>query len=387
MTALMSNSGKGRKGNSKRNSKFDGKCNHCNKRGHKEDQCWIKHPDLKPEKGRDGKERPKFSMMVTMRPKEKSDCSIWYTDSGASDHFSPYKELFQTFHALKEPSEIETAEGTATGTAKGTIKITVVGGDNKEAELKLSNIIYAPNMSSNLLSLMIAYDLGYKTRIMPGHGLRILYNDILVARTTRKQGGLFRLNTTSPSQASQASQALATRTSEFISDLDVSTWHRRLAHLSEDNVRKLAAMAEGMSIRYRTTVGACDACMEGKQHRQPSHKSATRTTQPLELIHSDLCGPIDSASFGGALHFILFIDDYTKYTYIYPLKRKTSSSVLERFQEYKAEVEKQLNKSIKRLRTDGGGEYEKWMSSHLKGSGIIYETTAPYSPEQNGVSE
>ena len=178
----------------------------------------------------------------------------------------------------------------------------------------------------------------------------------LLLKQTQEQGGLFRLNTIS---SSQASQALATRTSESISDLDVSTWHRRLAHLSEDNVRKLAAMAEGMSIRYRTTVGACDACMEGKQHRQPSHKSATRVTQPLELIHSNLCGPINPASFGGALYFILFIDDYTRYTYIYPLKRKTSSSVLERFQEYKAEVEKQLNKSIKRLRTDGGGEYEK----------------------------
>ena len=61
---------KGGKGKSGRNtSKFDGKCNHCNKRGHKEDQCWIKHPQLKPEKGTSfkagGTERPKYSMMAT----------------------------------------------------------------------------------------------------------------------------------------------------------------------------------------------------------------------------------------------------------------------------------------------------------------------------------
>jgi hypothetical protein len=382
ITALISNGGRGKKGSSyKRNSKFEGKCNHCNKRGHKEDQCWIKHPDLKPEKGRDGKEHPKFSMMATMRSKGKSDSSIWYTDSGASDHFSPYKELFQTFHIFKEPAEIETAEGTATGTAKGTIRITVIGGDNKETELELSNVIYAPNMSSNLFSLMAAYDHGYETRITPGHGLRILYNDVLVAQTTREQGGLFRLNTT------PSSLALIARVPGSIPDLDVNIWHRRLAHLSEDNVRKLAAMVKGMSIRYRTAVGVCDACMEGKQHRQPSHQPATRAVQPLELIHSDLCGPIDPTSFGGAMYFILFIDDGTRYTYIYLLKRKTSNSVLERFQEYKAEVEKQLGRNIKRLRTDGGGEYENWMGNYLKGSGIIHETTAPYSPDQNGVAE
>ena len=74
-------------------------------------------------------------------------------------------------------------------------------------------------------------------------------------------------------------------------------------------------------------------------------------------------------------------------SHIYPLKRKTSAEVLEKFGEYRPEVEKQTGKSIKRLRTDGGGEYEKWMGAHLKGSGIIHETTAPYSPDQNGVAE
>jgi len=381
-TALLTNGGKGKKGSShKSNGKFEGKCNHCNKRGHKEDQCWIKHPDLKPERGRDAKERPKFSMMATTRSKGKTDPSIWYTDSGASDHFSPYREHFETFHVLKEPTEIDTAEGTAIGTAKGTVRIRVIGGDNKETDLELNNVIYAPNMSSNLFSLMAAYDLGYETRITPGHGLRIFYNGALVAQTTREQGGLFRLNTI------PSSQAFAARTSGFSPNLTANIWHRRLAHLSEDNVRKLASMVEGMSIQYGTTVGVCDACMEGKQHRQQSHKPATRATQPLELIHSDLCGPIDPTSFGGAMYFILFIDDCTRYTYIYPLKRKTSSSVLEKFQEYKAEVEKQLDRNIKRLRTDGGGEYENWMGNYLKETGIIHETTAPYSPDQNGVAE
>ena len=127
-------------------------------------------------------------MMATTRSK-RSDPSIWYTDSGASDHFSPYKELFQTFHILKEPAEIDIAEGTAIGIAKGTVRITVIEEDNKEIELELNNVIYIPNMSSNLFSLMAVYDLGYETRITPGHGLRILHNVVLVTFSTGYEPG------------------------------------------------------------------------------------------------------------------------------------------------------------------------------------------------------
>ena len=160
-----------------------------------------------------------------------------------------------------------------------------------------------------------------------------------------------------------------------------------MGHLGEENVRKLAKMVEGMKIKFRTSVGVCEACLEGKQTRQPSHQPATRAKEPLELIHSDLCGPIDPTTYGGTTYYLLFTDDFTRMTHIYPLKRKTSSAILAKFKEYRPEVEKQSGKLIKRLRTDGGGEYEKWMEAHLKGSGIIHETTAPYSPDQNGVAE
>src|SRR4030095_6447538 len=141
---------KGGKSNSGRNpAKFDGKCNHCSKRGHKEDQCWIKHPELKPEKSKKD-EKPKYSMMATISPtKRQSGPHIWFTDSGASDHFSPHRALFTTFHKLEKSTVIEIAEGTAIGTGIGTITLIVLGKDDAETELHLNNVIYAPNMSSN----------------------------------------------------------------------------------------------------------------------------------------------------------------------------------------------------------------------------------------------
>src|SRR5579859_7294256 len=394
--ALLTNQGKranqkGGKSKSGKNSpsspKFDGKCNHCSKRGHKEDQCWIKHPELKPEKNRrdEKNERPIYALMATSMsatvPKRQSDPHVWFTDSGASDHFSPHRDLFETFQKLEEPIYIETTEGTAMGTGQGTITITVLSKDDIETELQLNDVIYAPSMSSNLFSLMAAYDRGYETRITPAYGLRIFHEDVLITNSVRVAGGLFRLKT--PTDAF----AYAAQVTESTRELDINIWHRRMGHLGKDNVRKLAKMVDGMGIKVRTTVGVCEACLEGKQTRQPSHQPATRATEPLELIHSDLCEPIDPTSYGGTNYYVLFTNDYTRMTHIYPLKKKSSVDVLERFREYKPEVEKQTGKVIKRLRTDGGGEYEKWMGAHLKGSGIIHETTAPYSPDQNGVAE
>src|SRR5256714_1885184 len=383
VTALMSTQGKG-KGSTNSRKRFEGRCNHCKKQGHKENQCWIKHPELKPVR-QGGKDKPNFSMMA-MTVKRQSDPIVWYADSGASDHFSPHRHLFKTFRTLEEPKTIDTAEGTAIGTGIGTIEITVIGQDNVETELQLNNVIYAPTMHSNLFSLGAAYDLGYETRITPGKGLRVFHKDTVVIQTIREESGLFQIIMAPQTAHAKAAQIDAKKV-DTVPELDMEIWHRRMGHLNEDYVRKLRTMADGIGIKARTTVGDCDACMEGKQHRQPSHKPATRAKEALELIHSDLCGPISPMTYGGTNYFLLFIDDHTGYTYVYPLKKKTSESVSEKFQEYKAETEKQLGKCIKRLRTDGGGEYLKWMASYLKESGIIHETTAPYSPEQNGVAE
>ena len=111
-------------------------------------------------------------------------------------------------------------------------------------------------------------------------------------------------------------------------------------HLDEDNIKRLAKMIEEMKIKVRTTMEVCEACLKGKQTRQSSHKSIIRASGPLELIHNDLYESIDSISYDKTNYYVLFIDDFTRIIYIYSLKRKTSIKVLERFREYRSEVEK-----------------------------------------------
>ena len=101
----------------------------------------------------------------------------------------------------------------------------------------------------------------------------------------------------------------------------------------------------------------CEACGLGKQHREefPVHIEK-RQYDILELIHTDVCGPMQTRSLGGASYFLIFVDDRSRYTWVYFIWRK--SDVFEYFKEFRTLIEKQTGKYIKILRSDQGGEYK-----------------------------
>jgi transposase InsO family protein len=131
----------------------------------------------------------------------------------------------------------------------------------------------------------------------------------------------------------------------------------------------------------------CKGCVHGKHHRLPlPTNGAKRATDILELVHSDVCGPMKQESFGGARYFLTFIDDKTRKTFVYFLKSK--NEVFKKFQEFKVFAENQIGKRIKALRSDNGGEYiSHAFDKYLKSNGIRHQTTIAYTPEQNGVAE
>ena len=116
-----------------------------------------------------------------------------------------------------------------------------------------------------------------------------------------------------------------------------------------------------------------------------SFKSIERSTKPLDLIHSDVCDMKSVQTRGGKKYFIIFIDDCTRYCYVYLLRSKDEA--IKAFMQYKNEVENQLNKKIKVLRSDRGGEYESPFGEFCLQHGIVHQTIAPYSPQQNGVAK
>ena len=124
----------------------------------------------------------------------------------------------------------------------------------------------------------------------------------------------------------------------------------------------------------------------GKQHRSPFTTRTQKSEELLQLVHSDVCGPLEERSFGGSRYFITFIDDKSRFTHVYFLANK--SEVTQTFKVYCQMVENQTNKIVKILRPDNGGEYmSNDLSAYLKSKGIVRQITIPYTLEQNGMAE
>lgn len=207
-------------------------------------------------------------------------------------------------------------------------------------------------------------------------------------------GKLYKLNTIKPRNEETCCIG------KTIKQDSIELWHQRYGHLGYDNLKLLndKEMVNGLNIDTKEAVDRiCEGCAMGKQHRKSfPKKSQSTTTRLLELIHSDVCGPMDVPSVGGSRYFVTFIDDFSRYTTVYMMKQK--SEVLEKFGQFVNLVENRTglkverlhveNETIKRLRSDNGGEYfSKDFDEFCNNRGIQREPTIPYSPQQNGVAE
>jgi hypothetical protein len=164
-------------------------------------------------------------------------------------------------------------------------------------------------------------------------------------------------------------------------------WHQRLGHIGEKGLRTLHSkgMVEGMS-NCTLDFDFCEHCIYGKHNRVRFPSGATREKGILELIHSDVFGPVHVPSLGKYVYYVSFIDDFSRNTWIYFLRKKYE--VFDKFKEFKALVENQTEKKIKVLRTDNGGELcGNEFKEFCKKCGIERKKTTPYTPQQNGVAE
>ena len=283
---------------------------------------------------------------------------------------SPFSELKDI-----KPIDIVLGDGhvvQAVGIGKVTLMVKITGGTQK---CSLNEVLYVPDLAYNLFSISKSTAAG-KTAVFDGRNFEIRMDDGRVVATGSRHGSLYHLSLENEHVTYTAGSA-----SEDL-------WHRRYGHLGEQSLKKLVSDNLVTGLDYNTTkkLAFCEGCVEGKHHRSEFPQSSSRQTEVLGLIHSDVCGKMSKKSLGGAEYFLTFIDDKSRFTWVYFLR--TKGEVFEKFQEWQSMVEKASGKKVKVLRSDNGGEYTSHeFQRYLKKEGIRHETTIPKTPEQNGVAE
>ena len=371
------------------------KCHYCQKYGHIKQNCYelaqakrsisqrVNRAEVK-RRDSSSSDSESAGLLVghVLSASAKSQSDSWIMDSRATCHMCNNGMLYVELCSLKEPLEVTLGDGhTLEATGHGTVVLEMKLPDGTTKKCNLRNVLYVPKLAYNLLSVSKATETGKTTRFSEA-GCRILdAKRKLVAAGTRV-GSLYYLDCLTGCQQINAAASVCQETRGEV-------WHRRFGHLGARNLQKLAKdkLVDGFDYDVSKKIGFCESCAEGKHHRsQFPTNGCKRSEEPLGLVHSDVCGKMNTKSLSGAEYFLTFIDDRTRYVWMYVLKRK--DQVFERFLEWKALVENSTGRKLKALRTDNGGEYTSVeFEGYLKSEGVRHELTVPKTPQQNGVAE
>jgi len=392
------------------------KCDICEKFGHKGEECW-RNP-LNKGKGRvtknvgrdhsksdqKGKQRANITTEDTDSDTESLDKAFtahvkvidneeeadeaevsvysWIADSGATSHICAERDAFSNYQEL--PQKVVKGLGDKPVTACGKGTVTVLSRiENRVTKIRLLEALYVPEARDNLLSLGRIDRAGGTSSC--GNGEITIYNkDRKKIAYGRRKYNLYYLNIHTEYSTEKAQLAVKLKKSYTWAE-----WHRRLGHISITGLRTLHGknLVDGFTVTDSTQTFDCDACIKSKQTRQPVPKKASRReVKPGEITHSDLWGPAPMPGLKGHRYYISFVDEATRRTRVMYLTSKGEASA--KVKHYLTWVEKQDNKSPKIIRVDNGREYiNRDLITWCLDKGIEIQTTAPYTPEQNGIAE
>jgi transposase InsO family protein len=196
--------------------------------------------------------------------------------------------------------------------------------------------------------------------------------------TGRKIGRLFELcNLQIPSHMVSSSVAATTT-------LSPNLWHSRLGHASLSRLQLLASQGHLGSVNFHKF--DCMSCQFDKQTKLSFNNSDSFSSAPFDLVHSDVWGPAPFTTEGGCRYFVIFVDDYFRFTWIYMLKHR--SDLVPVFQTFHKMIQTQFSRTIKVFQSDNAQEYhDKSFLSILDSNGTLPHYSCPYTSQQNGRAE
>ena len=308
---------------------------------------------------------------------KNEDAELLLVDSGCSSHINNDESNFISFDEDYEPQDhsVELADGTITKNVakkRGTAVVNLRDENDKLWRTELKNTLYIPSFPQNIFSVKRA------TAKKDGVGAKVVLEgdsgELVSSGVTfpiRTVGNLYYLNKCSETTTKQRSATL-------------EEWHRILGHANKSDILKLENTVSDMKITHKQDFQQCETCILSKTTNNRNHEPDERATKPLELIHSDLAGPIDPVAKDGFRYAMNFIDDYSGATAVYFLKKKSDAPIA--LKKYLADSSPYGD--AKKFRSDNGGEYvSEEFEQILLDERKRHEFTAPFSPHQNGTAE
>ena len=383
--------------------KFDGNCFKCGRKGHKSSEClsrtekWCSNCRNKSHDTRNCRKKKDAAKKAAERtaPRDmnqhedqehtfafvssdaKNNSGIFnkdnlnlLVDTGATSHIINDKSKFVDFDKDFNANAhvIELADGSKANVVlgKGNAKVKLYDVNGNARDVMLNSALYVPSYQQSIFSVHAAVERGASVSL--GKDVKKLQCPDGTTFEIKQTGRLYYLNSISSSKNNACS---------------LNEWHKILGHCNYGDLRKLEGVVEGMRVTNYEEI-ECMLCTEGKMCQMRNKSPDERAKAPLDFVHCDLAGPIDPIGRDGFKYALSFVDDFSGIITVYFLKSKSNApEALQHFLADCAPVGK-----VKRLRSDNGTEF---MSQHfqsiLRENKIKHETSAPYSPHQNGTVE
>ena len=293
----------------------------------------------------------------------------WVIDSGASFHVTSWADFFTSYLQGEFGNVRIGNEDVSKIVGMGDIRLET----NIGCKLLLRDVRHVPDIRLNLISAGKLDDEGYNNNFSDGKWK--LSKGSLVVEKGKKTCSLYTM------QAKICKGVVNTLENDSSTDL----WHRMLGHMSEKGLQVLSKKELLAGIKG-TPLKTCVHYFHGKQNRISFRRNiSSRKSHVLDLVHSDVCGPLKVRTLGSALYFVTFIDDHSRKVWAYTLK--TKDQVLDVFKHFQANVERETGRQMKCVRSDNGGEYIGPFDQYCINHGIRHEKTVKKTPQQNGVAE
>ncbi|KAJ8772626.1 hypothetical protein K2173_027803 [Erythroxylum novogranatense] len=323
-------------------------CQYCDREGHVAKICWW-IPQDKP--------NPPPQALTALTLDNDVIDTDWIADSGASNHMTGNKKLLNQMGNYYGADSIAIGDGTflsIDGVESASIK--------QKNTLPISNFLSVPALKQNLLSV---------GQLTDEYSVNCEFSNVSVFVKDRQTGQVLLQGPRNNNLyiLSGISKAyFANRLKTVTADI----WHQRLGHpqssaistLSNKNLIDVKGSLHSKSF--------CDSCQLGKLSKIPFSLSTNKSTVMFEKVHCDLWGPAPVMSFAKFKYYACLVDDYSKYSWLIPLRTKSEFFVA--FKAFEQYVLRQFGQKIKIFHSDGGGEFlNNALSSHFLSQGIKHQ--------------